>query len=158
MNTSAVSIPASIRPATPSPAPTVKRPPASSQLMDWSLSSRSWDSGSLSSTETSCPASSARLATADPTRPAPTIRMKMPGTLGAWSQKWRATDLMRPSRGVIGGVSRRRRQRGGGDHQRERHDPDHDAHLAGGHRLAEYDRAGSDRRQVGGGAPEGGDQ
>ena len=82
MNTSACSIPASTRPSTSSAAPTVNRPPASSQLIDWSLSSRSCDSGSLSSTETSCPASNARLATADPTRPAPTIRMNMGGTLG----------------------------------------------------------------------------
>src|SRR5438270_1578867 len=80
-NTSASSIPASIKASTSSAVPTVNRPPASSQVVVWSLSRRSWDSGSLSSTDTSRPASSARLATAEPTRPHPTIRMNTAGNL-----------------------------------------------------------------------------
>src|SRR5437588_5380236 len=80
-NTSARSIPASIRPSISSAVLTVKRPPASSHVVGGSLSSRSCESGSVSSTEPSCPASIARFATAEPTRPQPTIRMCTKWTL-----------------------------------------------------------------------------
>ena len=44
---------------------------------------RSCDNGSSSSTDTSCPCSIAHFATADPTRPAPTMSMNMGRTLAA---------------------------------------------------------------------------
>ncbi len=81
MKTSACSMPASTSASTSSAVPTVKRPPASSHVSTRSLSSCSCESGSWSSTETSWPASSACLATAEPTRPAPTIRISMSGRL-----------------------------------------------------------------------------
>ena len=77
MNTSARSIPASSSASISSAVPTVNGPPASSQLRLWPASSRSCESGSSSSTDTSCPAASADLASADPTRPAPTISTNM---------------------------------------------------------------------------------
>src|ERR1700749_2781388 len=160
-NTSACSMPASMSPSTSNAAPTVKRPPASSQLIDWSLSSRSCDSGSLSSTETSCPASNARLATADPTRPAPTITMNMRGTLGLRRKKWRHIETntrdgpwpkRRRSQCVHAVSPWRGRERGRRDHQPEGEHTDHHAQLRGRHRLAEHDRPGGNGGQVGGGA------
>ena len=72
MKTSASSMPASVSASISSAVPIVKRPPASSQPCPSSTSSRSWESGSSSSTETVWPARSAAVATEDPTLPAPT--------------------------------------------------------------------------------------
>src|SRR4051794_16591194 len=74
MKTSASSMPASSRASTSSAVPTVKRPPRSSQEPSIGSSSRSCDSGSSSRTDTSQSRAMARLATAEPTRPAPTMR------------------------------------------------------------------------------------
>src|SRR3954471_21302542 len=75
MNTSASSMPASRSASISRPWPRVNRPPASSQVVSMPESSRSWESGSSSSTETSWPAPSIARATVEPTRPAPTIKM-----------------------------------------------------------------------------------
>src|SRR3954447_10661652 len=77
MNTSARSMPASSSASISRAVPSVNWPPESSHESRWSLSRRSWDSGSSSRTETSWPAASVALATADPTRPAPTMRTNM---------------------------------------------------------------------------------
>src|SRR5204862_1714138 len=77
MNTSARATPACSSASISSAVPTVNWPPESSQLWLWPASRRSWESGSSSSTETSCPSASADLATAEPTRPAPTIITNM---------------------------------------------------------------------------------
>src|SRR5439155_5959233 len=69
MNTSARAIPACSSASISSAVPTANWPPESSQLRLWPASRRSWESGSSSSTETSCPSASADLATAEPTRP-----------------------------------------------------------------------------------------
>src|SRR3954447_21270566 len=75
MNTSASSMPASRSASISRPWPSVNRPPASSHVVSMPESSRSWESGSSSSTETSWPAPSIARATVEPTRPAPTIKM-----------------------------------------------------------------------------------
>src|SRR3954452_4415492 len=75
MKTSASSMPASRSASISRPWPSVNRPPASSQVVSMPESSRSWESGSSSRTETSWPWASIARATVDPTRPAPTIKM-----------------------------------------------------------------------------------
>src|SRR6476646_4447545 len=77
MKASASSIPAATSASVSRPAPTVKRPPRSSQALSSPTSSRACDSGSSSRQETSWPSFSIVRATEEPTRPQPTIRMNM---------------------------------------------------------------------------------
>src|SRR5215213_9278646 len=112
MNTSASPMPAASSASISSAVPTVKRPPASSQELSMPTSRRSCESGSSSRIDTSWPAASAERATAEPTRPAPTMR-----------------TIMRPDnserRSERAAVHRRRRPRvlargGGEDHPARR--------------------------------------
>src|SRR6202000_2919395 len=113
MKASARSIPAWISASVSRAVPTVNCPPESSQLWLCPASRRSWESGSSSRTETSCPAANADLATADPTRPAPTIRTNI-WPLRSWAWRQRLDDgsaaSVRPSshlhRRVLGGGRR----------------------------------------------------
>src|SRR4051812_4158469 len=115
MNTSARSMPDSSSASISRAVPSVNWPPESSHESRWSLSRRSWDSGSSSRTETSWPAASVALATADPTRPAPTMSTNI--LLGTLQRRVR-----RAARS--GAVARHLARRRGEDHPagRFRHD------------------------------------
>src|SRR4051812_24165289 len=110
MNTSASSIPASVRASISSAVPIVKRPPASSQLWPSSTSRRSWESGSSSRTETVWPARRAAVATEDPTLPAPITSTNTARTLAPWRLgRWRIGDAA----GLVGGEARQAHRIGG---------------------------------------------
>src|SRR3954469_4749701 len=108
MNTSASSMPASRSASISRPWPSVNRPPASSHVVSMPESSRSWESGSSSSTETSWPAASIPRRTVDPTRPAPTIKMNdIPAdSSGSAVKPWYRPDLPGSARrGLRGGAA-----------------------------------------------------
>src|SRR3954470_8428941 len=110
MNTSASSIPASVRASISSAVPIVKRPPASSQLWPSSTSRRSWESGSSSRTETVWPARRAAVATEDPTLPAPITSTNTARTLAPWRLgRWRIGDAA----GLVGREARQAHRIGG---------------------------------------------
>ena len=111
MNRSAWSIPASTSASTSMPCPTVNRPPASSHEDGCPASRRSCESGSSSRTETSCPEARAERATAEPTRPAPTMRTNMVRHVTRFAR--RCPPLRRPRAGLVRG--RRLGRRGGQD-------------------------------------------
>ena len=77
MNTSARSMPAASSASISRAVPTVNWPPRFSHESSIPMSSRSCESGSSSSTDTTWPSCNAHFATVEPTRPAPTIRMNM---------------------------------------------------------------------------------
>src|SRR4051812_6832356 len=106
MKQSERSIPASSSASISRAVPTVNSPPRSSHVPSAPTSRRSWESGSSSRTDTSWPAARAALATADPTRPAPTISTNMRAENLADRRTGSSAGLIVGGRLLVGGRRR----------------------------------------------------